>query len=193
MANNDAPFGMSAFSSTGAAYTGGVNKYYIPASDSVIMAVGDPVVSLGSADTDGVPSVTRAAAGAAIRGIIVGFEFLNRDQENLPGYRPASVECYALVADDPSARVWIQEDSVAGSLAATDAGLNVNFIVANANSTTGKSQVEIDSSTAATTATLPLKLLGLQQVEGNEFGTGAVWVCSFNTHELKALTGSTGV
>ena len=193
MANNDTPFGMSSSTSTGSAYIGGLNIYSIPSGDSVIMAVGDPVISAGSADSDGIATVQRAAAGQAPRGYIAGFIFENRDQENLPSFRPASIAAKALVVDDPSSRILIQEDSVGGALTAADVGLNVNIIVANANSVTGKSQVEIDSSTAAATATLPLKLLGLYQIEGNEFGANAIWVCSFNTHELKALTGSTGV
>lgn len=193
MANFDAPFGMSSCTRTGSEYVGGLNLYFIPDTDSTIMAVGDPVISAGGADTDGVPSIARATAGTAVRGYIAGFVFNNRDQENLPSFRPASVEAYALVADDPGSRIIIQEDSDAGALTAADVGLNVNFVVANANSTTGKSQVEIDSSTAAVTATLPLKLLGLYQTEDNEFGNNAIWVCSFNTHELKGLTGSTGV
>ena len=193
MANNDAPFGMSSSTRTGSSYVGGLNLYSIPASDSTIMAVGDPVISAGSADADGIATIARATAGTAVRGYIAGFVFDNRDQENLPSFRPASVAAQALVVDDPGSRILIQEDSDGGALTAADVGLNVNFIVANANSVTGKSQVEIDSSTANTTATLPLKLLGLYQIEGNEFGANAIWVCSFNTHELKALTGSTGV
>ena len=95
--------------------------------------------------------------------------------------------------DDPNGRIVGQEDSDTATLAATDVGLNVDFIVAAANATTGRSQMEIDSDTAATTNTLPLKLVELYQVEDNEIGDNARWVCTFNTHELKTDTGSTGV
>jgi len=193
MANYDAPFGARPISNTSSSYIGQVNKYYIPSTDSVITAVGDLVKSAGSADADGIATVTRAAAGDAVRGIVTGFEFPNRNYENLPNYRPASVACYAYVMDDPMGMIVMQEDSVGNNLAATDVGLNVNFIVANANSSTGQSQMEIDSSTALDTATLPLKILGLYPVANNAIGANAQWVLSFNTHELKALTGSTGV
>lgn len=191
MANPDAPFGMRQDTVNGAPFVGVLNRYHIPVGNATILAVGDPVVSTGSADPDGVPDVGRAAAGASIRGYIVGFEY-DRAFEDLPNFLPASTEAYALVADDPSGRVLLQEDSDAGALAVTDVGLNVNFIVANANSVTGRSQVEIDSSTAATTITLPLKLLQLYQREDNEIGANAIWECSFNIHELKDDSGSLG-
>ena len=192
MANQNAPFGMGVITRTGSEFIGGVNLYYIPASDSTAMAVGDPVVSGGGADTDGVPSIARAAAGNAIRGYIVGFVY-DRDNENLPNLRAASTARYAYVADDPAGRIVIQEDSVGGALAAADVGSNANFIVSAPNAVTGRSQVQLDSSTAATTATLPLKILELYSTDDNVIGDYARWVCSFNTHEFKANTGSTGV
>jgi hypothetical protein len=193
MANQDAPFGLTPISRSGSNYVGSINRYHIAVGNATGMGVGDPVVSSGTADADGVPGIARAAAGDAIRGVIVGFDFLNRDQEDLPQYRPASVECYAMVADDPNMRVLVQEDSVTSTLAATDVGLNANFIVAAASSVTGRSQVEIDSDSAATTNTLPLKILELYQADDNVIGDNAKWVCSLNTSELKGDTGSTGI
>ena len=192
MANQDAPFGFASATRTGSEYVGGVNLYYIPDTNATVLAVGDPVVSGGSADSRGVPSIARATAGSAIRGYIVGFEY-DRGFEDLPNYRPASTAAYAYVADDPGARIVIQEDSDGGALTADSVGLNVDFIVADANSTTGRSQVELDSSSAATTNTLPLKIVELLNADDNEIGDQARWVCMFNTHELKADTGSTGV
>lgn len=193
MANSDSPFGMSSVTSTSSSYIGVGNLYSIPATDAVITAVGDPVISAGSASADGVPTVTRAAAGDSIRGYVVAIFFDTRDQEDLPTFRPASVACTVLVADDPNGRILIQEDSDGGALTVASVGLNANFVVANANAVTGRSQVEIDSSTAAVTATLPLKILELYRTGDNEIGDNAIWVCSFNTHELKTNTGSLGV
>lgn len=51
-----------------------------------------------------------------------------------------------------------QEDSVGGAIAVVSEGLNCNVIVAAASTTTGLSQMMIDSSGAATTATLALRL-----------------------------------
>ncbi len=192
MANQNAPFGMGAITRTGSDFIGVLNRYHISSGNATAMAVGDPVISSGTADADGVPSIARAAAGDAVRGYIVGFEY-KRETENLPNLRPASTEAYAYVIDDPNARIVIQEDSVGGALAATDVGSNVDFAVSAANTVTGRSQVMIDSDSVATTNTLPLKILELYQSDDNEIGDHARWVCSFNTHELKADTGSTGV
>jgi len=55
-----------------------------------------------------------------------------------------------------------QEDSGGGAsdfIAAASEGLNAQIVVAAANTTTGLSQMEIDSNTAATTNTLALRLL----------------------------------
>lgn len=192
MANNDAPFGCTPVGQNGGAYNGQVTRYYIPASDSSVMAVGDLVKSAGSADTDGVPSVNKCVATQIPRGIIVGFDWQDGAYENLPNYRPASVEAYVFVADDPQLRFVIQEDSVGGALAATDVGLNAPIATADANATTGRSQTELDSSGAATTATLEVKILELYQTDNNEIGTNARWVCSFNEHELSS-SGTAGV
>ena len=189
MANQDAPFGMGAITRTGSSFVGGVNRYYIPSTNATSMALGDPVVSAGSADADGVPTIARAAANDAVRGYIVGFEY-DRSNENLPNYRAASTAAYALVADDPSARIVIQ---ASGSIAATDIGSNADFVVVSANTVTGRSQVELDSGTVGTTATLPLKILELYPSDDNVLGANARLICSFNTHELKADTGSTGI
>lgn len=55
-----------------------------------------------------------------------------------------------------------QEDSGGGAadfIAAADQGLNAQIVVAAANTTTGLSNMEVDSNTAATTTTLALRLL----------------------------------
>ena len=189
MANNDAPYGATPIGQNGGAYNGQINRYYVPSTDASVMAVGDIVILGGTASTDGVPTCDITTAGDAPCGIIVGFEWLDRTYENLPNYKPASVECYALVADDPDIRFTMQEDSVAGALAATSAGLNADVIVATPNTSTGRSQIEIDSSTAAVTATLVVHLHGLYQTSDNEIGDNARWECSFNVHAY----GSVGV
>lgn len=190
MANQNAPFGMGAITRTGSEFVGSLNRYFIPDTDGVIMAVGDPVVSAGGSDVDGIATVTRAAAADSIRGYIVGFLPLTRTQEDLPNYRPANVETYVMVADDPSARIIIQAN---GSVTAADIGLNADFVVTNANSTTGRSQVQLNTATVNVTATLPLKIIGLYEVDDNELATANPrLVCSFNIHELKADLGSLG-
>lgn len=192
MANSNAPFGAKPVGQNGGAYNGQINRYYIPSTDSTITAVGDIVKLAGSADSDGIATVTRAAAGDTPVGIVVGFDWQDRTYENLPDYRPASVAAYVLVADDPNVNFIIQEDSDGGALAATNVGQNADIVVANANSTTGQSQVELDSSTAATTSTLVVNIKSLYQTSDNAIGANAVWLCGFNVHQFGSV-GTAGV
>lgn len=192
MANSDAPFGAKPVGQQGGAYNGQVTRYYMPSTDASVLAVGDFVILGGTADADGVPTCDVATAGATPIGIVVGFDWPDRTYENLPNYKPASTETYVLVADDPNLKFIMQEDSVGGALAATNAGQNADIIVATPNTSTGRSQMEIDSSTADTTSTLVVHLEGLYQTEDNEIGDNAIWLCSFNVHQYGSV-GTTGV
>jgi hypothetical protein len=87
------------------------------------------------------------------------------------GYGAASTAYYVLVDDDPDTLFEIQEDAVGGALAITDVGLNADFIVAAGNAYTKRSGVMLDTSTKATTAGLPLKIIGVTPRPNNEVGS----------------------
>lgn len=150
----------------GAPWNGQYNKYYVQSSDGTALFVGDLVKFDGGADSNGVPSVTKALAsdnsstGSVCVGVIVGFEPLYTNL-NTPVYRAASTARYVYIADDPMLLFEAQEDGVGGALATTSVGLNANLIASNAGSTTtGASGMEVDTSTAATTAGLVLRIVG---------------------------------
>lgn len=195
MANSDAPFGLKPVRhKSGAPYSGASTRYYVATGDSNNIFIGDPVALSGTGDAFGVPGVVRATAGGGssagdgIVGVVVGFENLTSDNLSRT-YRPASTAGYLLVADDPDLEFEIQEDSDAATLAVTDIGLNANFIIGTGNTTTGVSAVELDSSSAAVTATLDLRILGLVQRIDNEIGTNAVWRVAMNNHPHRVLEG----
>ena len=180
MANANAPFGfIPAREASSGPYNDGAQPYAAAAGDSTIIRLGDPVTTTGTATTDGIPVVTRSTAGDtnAITGIAVGFrpygatEWLN--------YRPASTAYEVLVQDDPDAEYLIQEDSAGGAIAATSVGLNA-AIVYGTPGTDGRSAAMIDSSTAAATATLQVRIVGLAQRVNNEIGNYAVWRVKLN-------------
>lgn len=77
--------------------------------------------------------------------------------------------------------------------AQTDLGLNYDFVVASGDSTYKRSGMEVDSSTQATTATLPLKVLRLEPSVDNAFGANAKVICKINNHQLGSHTGTAGV
>ena len=174
--------------------------YSIAASYGTALYIGDPVISSGTADANGVPGIAIGATTGALRGVIVGLgvsEGLMADPTNLDRmYRPASDSrvWYAMVADDPNIIFEVQEESNGTQLAATEVGLNTV-----SKSGTGNGYVSgwmIPSATGATpntTATLQLRLLGLARRPDNAFGAYAKWLVQINVHELAHGTGAAGV
>lgn len=176
----------------GAPFNGKVGKYCITAGYGTSVFVGDLVVLAGAADADGVATVHQAAANGVTIGPVVWFE-PNPDNLGL-NYRPANTLRYCYVADSPDLVMEAQEDAVGGALATTAVGLNVNFIVGTGSVVTGQSAMQVDSNTANTTNTLPLRIMGFVQRPDNEVGVAnAKVLVSFNTHQFKAETGSTGI
>jgi hypothetical protein len=169
-----------------APFNGGLETFYVPASDGTALYVGDPVIKAGSADANGVASVTRATAGAAITGIVLGF--LPDGTTTMPGYRAASTAGYVLVHTDPNTLYEIQEDGVGGAIAAADIGLNCDFILAAGNAYTKQSGAMLDTSTKATTVTLPLKIMGIAQRPDNALGTNAKVLVKLNVNTESANT-----
>lgn len=195
MANANRASGLRPVKHTnGSAWNGQSNLYFVPATDASPMGIGDLVSLAGSASPDGYATVAKTAVGAATIGVIVGF-YVDVTNLNNPGaYRPASTARYAMVVDAPDTIFEAQEDAVGGALAVTDVGLNVDFITGSPNTTTGLSVTQLDTSTKAATATLPLKIIGFVNRPDNEIGTAnaKVWV-QINNHQLNSGTGSAGV
>lgn len=195
MANNDAPFGLKPVRhANGAPYSGACNRYYVASGESNNIFIGDPVALSGTGNAEGIPGVVRATAGAGSSagdgpvGVVVGFENLTSDNLSRT-YRPASTEMFVLVADDPDLEYEIQEDSDGGAVAVGSVGLNANFIIGTGSTTTGVSATELDSSTAATTATLDMRILGIKQAPDNEVGTNAVWRVRLLNHPHRTNEG----
>lgn len=195
MANVNSPFGMLPYrDASGRPWTGAGKLYYVPASDGTALYPGDPVVIGGSADTDGIPSVTRATAagGAYVLGSVIAVDPMlgaGANGRDSTTYRAASTERYVWVCDDPNAEFLIQEDAVGGALAAADVGLNADLIAGSASTIYGQSGWQLDTSTKATTATLQLKILGFAQKVGNEIGANAKVRVKINLHAIVNPTG----
>lgn len=184
----------------GSPWNGAANLYSIAAAYNVELAIGDPVISAGSASSKGLATIALAAVTGGVRGVIIGLgrgEGLLANPNNLDSTKRAAAdgrEWFALVVDDPNVIFEIQEESSGTALAATEVGLNTSPRLATAGtymsawllrSFTGENPV--------VTATLQLKLLGLSQKTDNEFGAFAKWLVKFNVHELGTGTGALGV
>lgn len=192
MANVNKPMGLAPVKSLVMPYVAPANIYYIASTDNNAFAIGDPVVSSGSADANGVPGITLASAGTgnAIRGVIVGFgryETLmanpaNLDSNIIPATK--SYAYYAMVIDDPWTVFEIQEIGTGTYLTAAEVGLNANLVAGTNNGYV--SGWMLDNSGETTTATLQVRLLGLARRTDNAFGQYAKWLVTINNHELKA-------
>jgi hypothetical protein len=183
MANADAAFGLRPVRyASGAPYNGAAQTFYVPATDSTAIYVGGLVKFAGSADANGIPTVTGDITTAdVVAGVVVAVDAETADSTT---YRAASTARYVKVATDPGLIFHVQEDSVGGALAATNVGNAADLTGLTAGSTTsGRSTIEIDSSTAVAPGTNEdVLILGLAQIAGNEIGANAVWEVRLLNH-----------
>ncbi len=155
-----------------------IATYFVPASDSTELMVGDfvkVVDTTGAMDTPAeYITITRAATGNPLLGVITGF----RVAPDLPytgHYRAASTARYVEVCDDPNAIYEIQEDGVTTPLTAALVGAlsNADIIVASGSTATGYSGTMLNSDSAGASAE-DLKILGIKQDGLNALGTAAI-------------------
>jgi hypothetical protein len=186
MANTNLPRGLTPLRDAGGKpYNGSVEMFYVPASDATPLFIGDPVVKNGSADAAGVAGVIRAVAAGPITGVVQGF--MPDGTTNIAGYRAASTGAYVLVATDPDLLYEVQDNT---GLAAADIGLNANLTIASGTAMGRKSAVTLDAATKAATAGLAVKIVGLSQRPGNEFGAFNKVLVKINNHtEANASAG----
>ena len=164
-------------------WNGQCNMYYIGSGDATATFVGDLLKATDSvtvaADSDlayGKPLVVQAAAGATTNihvGVAVSFnQHLGVSVANMVLsriHRPASVGMYVLVADDPNTVFSLQSDDDTETATVDYVGANGDIIVAAGSTTTGRSGMELDISTVETTATLPIKVVGIVNSNNNAF------------------------
>lgn len=93
---------------------------------------------------------------------------------------------------DPNVVVSAQTDNGTGTLT-SQTGINLNADIVIGNAVNGISIAEIDESSGATTATLPLKIIGLDPALDNAFGQFNRLLCIANNHSRKGGTGTAGI
>ena len=185
----------------GSEWSGQARIYSIAAAYATALYVGDPVISSGTSDANGVPGVILGAATGALRGVIVGLGSSEGLVANIVNpniaYRPAAAQTtdwYAMVCDDPNVLFELQEKAGTQQLAATEIGLNTVPVLAAGNGfTSGWTLASYTDATPNTTATLQLRLMGLVRRQGNAFGAYAKHLVKINVHELGTGTGAAGV
>ena len=98
-------------------------------------------------------------------------------------------DAMAYVLDDPDAVFRMQGD---GSLAQTTLGNNVAIIQTSGSTTIGRSKNAVDASTAATTDTLPLRILEFMDGPDSTVGdayTDVLLTYNFGMHQYRNATG----
>jgi len=93
---------------------------------------------------------------------------------------------------DPNIVFAAQTDDGTGTLTA-QTGLNLNATAIAGTPVNGRSIYEIDESSGATTADLPLKVIGISKQVGNAFGAFNRLEVVINNHDLKGGTGTVGI
>lgn len=177
---------------SGAAWNGATESFAFLTGDATAAYVGDLVKIGGSADAGGVPQATRSTAnGDAHLGVVTGFV---PDYSNLnapAAFRAASTARYAQVVVDPTVVYEIQADA---ATAITDVGLNVGVTYTAGSATTGLSGLVANMASKATTATLPLKIVGVRQSPDQDMADSANWklLVTLNTNVFGSA-GTVGV
>jgi hypothetical protein len=182
MANKDAAFGLRPSRMMGGApYSGGQSRYRIASGLSGKIFQGDLVKQV----TGG--GIERAAASSAVPvvGVFNGCQYTDptTGEQVFKNYYPGGIaasDIIAFVIDDPSVVFEVQADA-----AFPVADLFGNFDIVD-NATTGdvksgRSNLELDVTTGATTTTLPLKAIDISQDPDNDD------VASANTNVLVVI------
>ena len=168
MANKDAAFGLKPVRMMGGApYSGGQSRYRIASGATTPIYQGDLVTQL----TAGVLGRHAASGTVPIVGVFNGVSYTDptTGEQVFKIYYPGSISASDIIAsviDDPNVVFEIQADDTFPV-----ADLFGNFDIVDASDVgdekSGRSNTELDVTTGATTATLPLKAIDISQDPDN--------------------------
>lgn len=195
MANPNKPSGLApVMYLNGAKYNGAGRVYSIPSTDSNAYAVGDPVVPGGTADANGIPTLTLATAGTSnpVAGVIISCAgaLSYGSSYGVPQESPVVIPAsktrayYVLVEEDPNVIWEIQEVNSGTFLAAADVSLNTSLVSGTNNGYV--SGWTLDNAAKATTAALQCRILQLAPRIDNAYGQFAKWWVLLNNHAYRA-------
>ncbi len=148
-------------SQASADHDGKLETYSVDAAHATLLAPGDVVVITGESDAEGVAEVDAAAAAAPITGVIAGIEPVYQGEQLTQTGLPASVAGKVRVHMSPLLNFIVPVTG--GALTAAQVGLNADIDATAAAQVGGMAQsnMAIDSGSAAVTATLPFRIVGL--------------------------------
>ena len=167
MANQDAAFGMRHVGRIGGPATNVQNRYRIAANYGTAIFKGDMVAQV----TGGGVEVHADGGTVPIVGVFNGCRYTDptTGKETFSNFYPASTnasDIEAFVIDDPMAIFEIQADA---AFPVADLFGNFDIVYTSSGSTTtGLSGAELDVTTGATTAGLPLKAIDVSRNPDND-------------------------
>lgn len=198
MANANAPSGFWVVGQQGVgAYTGAWKRVAFASGDSTAAFLGSMVKYTGNQiqiNGEWLPVVTLASpADTKLAGAIQALD-PQRSGSWTTFNRTASTAQAGFVPADPFAYYQVQEDSVGGNIdETTKTGDNADFTAESGSTVTGYSTMQIDSSTAANTAALPLRLVSLvTRADNDGTSTNRTWIVTINQSAYPAGS-TTGV
>lgn len=197
MANTDRPNGLRPVSTlSGAPYNGQMRKFYTDTNcflgDIMIQDAASKANATSNGASQGVTRATSGTAGIAI-GVVVGWE---PNPDSLSAVYHAGSATYAVyLCVDPNVIFECQDNGAATLIVAADVGMNYDIVVTGGSTSTGVSNMEVDSGTAgAVDKDRIIKLIGIVDKPDNEVGVAnAKLLVTLNTHVYNADTGALGV
>ncbi len=169
MANNNSPFGCKPVRMMGGApYSGGQSRYRIASGATTPIFQGDLVTQL----TAGVIGRHTATGTVPIVGVFNGVSYTDptTGEQVFNNYYPGSIaasDILANVIDDPNVVFEVQADA---AMPVADFFGNFAIVYGSpvGHTKSGNSNLELDVTTGATTATLPMRALDISQDPEND-------------------------
>jgi len=188
MANAETSFGLRPIGMAGSGPNStGLTKYEIASNNTNVIYNGEICVPLAAGVIDQAGATDGGTTQAL--GILVGVEYVDSTLNKTifknfwPGSGSVSVDTNfpvkALVADNPNQLFVVAADATltnrATALAAVFANASLGTSARSGSTTTGKSSSQLGVSTINTTATLPLRIVGLaDDVANNDYASAGV-------------------
>jgi hypothetical protein len=196
MTNTSAAAGFQVVGQQGVgAYTGAMKKVAFASGDATAAFLGSMVKYTGASVTvngEVIPVVTLASpADTKLAGAIQYFD-PQRSGSWTTFNRTASTQVIGYIPADPYAYYQVQEDSVGGNISlSTNIGNNCDFTAESGSTVTGYSTMQLDSSTAANTNTLPLRLVApAPRADNDSTSANATWIVTIIQSAYTNLTGA---
>lgn len=204
MANQDTAFGLRPIGLNGAgANTTGVTQYEIASNNTNAIYQYGPVIPLATGLIDRVGAANGGTVPAL--GVLMGVEYVDSNTKKTvfsnywPGSNNVSVDTNfpikAFVADNPNQLFLCAADESVTDRATALADIFANVSLANGQSgstANGRSTAELDISTAATTATLFMRIQGITTDTANlDYASAGVnYIVRFNFHHNAPVAAS---